>query len=216
MDFLCPARLARVETRVLGSRFLAEAGPVADEAAAGERRAALAAELDDATHHCWALRIRIEGGDRERSDDAGEPAGTAGRPILQAIRAADLRQAMVVVVRWFGGTKLGKGGLARAYRDAARAAIAAAGVERVEARRRLRLAGPVAADGEVRHLLARHGGRIVEAGYDETGGAFLGADLPEAAGAAFTEALGRLTRGTWHVEADPAPGPPARTRPRTG
>jgi len=73
----------------------------------------------DATHHCWAFRLR----DRARSSDAGEPSGTAGKPILAAIEGASLREAAVVVVRWYGGVKLGTGGLSRAYRETAAEAL---------------------------------------------------------------------------------------------
>lgn len=79
----------------------------------------------DATHHCWAYRLS---GGRQRSSDAGEPSGTAGKPILNAIESADLHDTGVVVVRWYGGVKLGTGGLSRAYRDAAAAALQAAQV----------------------------------------------------------------------------------------
>jgi len=71
----------------------------------------------DATHHCWAFRLFAE--DRSRSSDAGEPSGTAGKPILAAIDGASLHDLGVIVVRWYGGIKLGTGGLSRAYRDTA-------------------------------------------------------------------------------------------------
>jgi uncharacterized YigZ family protein len=77
----------------------------------------------DATHHCWAWRRVEADGIRSHGSDAGEPSGTAGRPILQAIESAGLLDAGVVVVRYYGGVKLGTGGLARAYRDAARAVL---------------------------------------------------------------------------------------------
>lgn len=116
-----PAGEAHAEIREKGSRFLAVLGPAAGEAEARARLAALAEEFPDATHHCWAWRL----GDppRERSADAGEPAGTAGMPILQVLRGAGLSDVLAVVVRWFGGTRLGKGGLARAYAAAAREAL---------------------------------------------------------------------------------------------
>ncbi len=69
----------------------------------------------NATHHCWAFRIGIPGSLLERSSDAGEPSGTAGFPILQQMQKIELTNAILVVTRWFGGTKLGKGGLIRAY-----------------------------------------------------------------------------------------------------
>lgn len=71
----------------------------------------------DATHHCWAFRLFAES--RSRSSDAGEPSGTAGKPILAAIEGAEFHDAGVIVVRWYGGVKLGTGGLSRAYRDTA-------------------------------------------------------------------------------------------------
>lgn len=71
----------------------------------------------DATHHCWAYRLFGGGETRQRSSDAGEPSGTAGKPILMAIEGAGLHDVAVVAVRWFGGVKLGTGGLSRAYRD---------------------------------------------------------------------------------------------------
>lgn len=117
-----PAAVARGEIREKGSRFLAVAAPAAGAAAAREVVESLRREHPDATHHCFAWRLGAE--PAERSSDAGEPAGTAGPPILAALRGAGLSDAVVVVVRWFGGIKLGKGGLVRAYAAAARAALA--------------------------------------------------------------------------------------------
>jgi uncharacterized YigZ family protein len=95
------------------SRFVARAGTAASVA---DALAFLAAHADrGATHNCWAYRI---GADYRSSDD-GEPAGTAGRPILAAIDGQALDQVVVVVTRWYGGIKLGAGGLVRAYGGAA-------------------------------------------------------------------------------------------------
>ncbi|HEV8582377.1 MAG TPA: YigZ family protein [Thermoanaerobaculia bacterium] len=120
-SYLAPAGESRAEIREKGSRFLAVIGPAADETAAKAALAVLERELPDATHHCWAWRLGSP--PRERSCDAGEPAGTAGVPILQVLRGAGLSDTLAVVVRWFGGTKLGKGGLARAYAAATREAL---------------------------------------------------------------------------------------------
>ena len=91
------------------SRFLAHAAPVATP----QQAAAYVHEVADAsaTHNCWAYRI----GQDYRFNDDGEPGGTAGRPILQAIEGQGIDRVVVVVTRWFGGIKLGAGGLARAY-----------------------------------------------------------------------------------------------------
>lgn len=112
---------SRAEIREKGSRFLAVALAAADESELKEQLAGLAADFPEASHHCWACRLGWP--PRERSSDAGEPAGTAGVPILQVLRGSGLSDVVAVVVRWFGGTRLGKGGLARAYAAAARAAL---------------------------------------------------------------------------------------------
>ncbi|MBA2238434.1 MAG: YigZ family protein [Lysobacter sp.] len=91
------------------SRFLARAAPVDSPEAALSFLAEVADP--DATHNCWAYRI----GDQYRSSDDGEPSGTAGRPILAAIEGQELQAVVVVVTRWYGGIKLGAGGLVRAY-----------------------------------------------------------------------------------------------------
>lgn len=100
---------AMLEREVRKSIFLAQAAPVATPADAMEFIAAVSDP--DATHNCWAYLI----GQTYRSDDAGEPGGTAGRPILQVIEGQGFDRTVVVVTRWFGGTKLGAGGLVRAY-----------------------------------------------------------------------------------------------------
>ncbi len=101
-----PARLAQ---EVRKSRFVANAASVADP---GSALAFVAAVSDaSATHNCWAYRI----GQAYRFSDDGEPSGTAGKPILQAIDGQRLDAVAVVVTRWFGGIKLGAGGLIRAY-----------------------------------------------------------------------------------------------------
>ncbi|MBB3266243.1 putative YigZ family protein [Azospirillum sp. OGB3] len=102
------------------SRFLASAGPVSTEEEARDFIAACSRR--DAGHNCWAFRI----GDLFRSSDDGEPGGTAGRPILQAIDGQNLDRVAVVVSRWFGGVLLGAGGLVRAYGGTASACLQAA------------------------------------------------------------------------------------------
>lgn len=100
---------ARLQQEIKKSRFLAVAAPVDDAAAALAFVAR--AGTPDATHNCWAYRI----GANYRFNDDGEPGGSAGRPILAAIEGQGLDRVAVVVTRWFGGVKLGVGGLVRAY-----------------------------------------------------------------------------------------------------
>ena len=166
--FTTLAAPAEAQIREKASVFLAYAAPAATEA---EARAVLAQRekaVWDATHHCsaWVLR----GGVR-RANDAGEPSGSAGAPILAAIEGAGLTDCIVVVTRWYGGTKLGVGGLVRAYGEAAARALQAAprrtGVEAA----RLSITYPYAHTAAVMRALERAGAEEVEHGYAESGGA---------------------------------------------
>ena len=118
-----PARDGRGEVRERASRFLGFAFRADDVEPARERIRRLGKEYHDATHVCFAWRI----GASVRATDAGEPAGTAGKPILSAIEASGLDRVAVAVVRYFGGTKLGTAGLVRCYRAAAHDALEDAG-----------------------------------------------------------------------------------------
>lgn len=106
----------RDETKVKGSRFIATVSPANSKWEAIAFIDTIKAEFFDATHNCWAYRIGYEGLEYRSSDD-GEPSGSAGKPILFAIQKHDLTDIAVVVTRYFGGTKLGIGPLARAYTD---------------------------------------------------------------------------------------------------
>jgi uncharacterized YigZ family protein len=120
-----PAARTSATIKIERSEFIGIVLPVATDDAFFAALTAIQKELFDATHHCWAFRLFDGGTFRTRSADAGEPSGTAGKPILGAIEAAGLYDAAVVVVRYYGGIKLGTGGLARAYREAAATALTA-------------------------------------------------------------------------------------------
>lgn len=132
MSRLTLAGPASASQEIRHSRFLAQAVPVASAADALEAIERLGDPA--ATHNCWAYRVGTE----YRSNDDGEPAGTAGRPILAAIDGQGVDGVAVVVTRWYGGVKLGAGGLARAYAGCAaeclRLAAKVALVEQVEGR----------------------------------------------------------------------------------
>ncbi len=146
-----PARAAEAELREKGSVFLAFVRPVEDRGEAEGLVEEIRARHADASHCCFAWRLGRA--PEERSSDAGEPMGTAGMPMLQVLRGAGLTQVIAVVVRWFGGVKLGKGGLARAYAGAVRLALEGLPVveklERVEVSLRL----PYEKIGAVKRLL---------------------------------------------------------------
>lgn len=117
----------RAELKRKGSRFIAQALSVETTEAAESCIEAVRAERHQATHHCTAYRIHPSG-DVFRYNDDGEPTGTAGPPILQQIDGRDLTNTLVIVTRYYGGTKLGTGGLVRAYGDATAAALNAASI----------------------------------------------------------------------------------------
>ncbi|HET9226711.1 MAG TPA: YigZ family protein [Thermoanaerobaculia bacterium] len=151
MSYAAPAGESWGEIREKGSVFLAWMGPAASEDAAKAALDGIARKYSDASHHCWAWRLGSP--PRERSSDAGEPSGTAGIPILQVLRGAGLSDVLAVVVRWFGGTKLGKGGLARAYAAAAREALAGLPVVQRVPTVRLSIQVPYEKVGAVKRLI---------------------------------------------------------------
>lgn len=118
-----PAQEGYGEYEDRGSRFLAWVFHAPDEAAFQQRLEELKIEHPKARHHCWAWRI---GGAYRFSDD-GEPGGTAGRPMLQVLEGSGLHDLAGISVRYFGGVKLGTGGLARAYSGSTARALAEAG-----------------------------------------------------------------------------------------
>jgi putative IMPACT (imprinted ancient) family translation regulator len=161
-SFRTLAASGEAETRVQGSRFLAVAAPVESEAAARSLLAARAERMWDATHHCsaWVLRDGTR-----RANDAGEPGGSAGAPILAAIEGAGLVDCCVIVTRYYGGVPLGIGGLVRAYGDAAARALAAVGTRTGTLAVRFRLRYPYALTGAVMRTLGRSAAAEIHHGY---------------------------------------------------
>lgn len=135
---------------IKGSRFIGDARVVRTEAEARAVWAAVRKQHHKARHHCIAWRL-ADGG-FGRSDD-GEPSGTGGPPILQRLEGGDLVDVVVVVVRYYGGTKLGRGGLVRAYGDAAAAALEAAGTRPLIVHRQVVFACSYGRWGAVQNLL---------------------------------------------------------------
>ena len=179
------------------SRFLAQAAPVQS---AGQALAFLHAVADTAaTHNCWAWRI----GQDYRFNDDGEPGGTAGRPILQAIEGAGVDRVMVVVTRWYGGIKLGAGGLVRAYGGTAAECLRLAERVPLVATARLSVHCPFADLALLRARCPGWQARIEEERFDAVG-ATLELELPADR---LDEARARiidLTRGQARLHTHPA------------
>lgn len=123
-SFLAPAGEGRSEIVEKRSRFIGRITPVDSEAAAKDEIARVRSEHHDARHNCWCYIIS---GEIERYSDDGEPQGSAGLPMLEALRRGGIANVCCVVTRYFGGILLGTGGLSRAYTEAAKLALADAG-----------------------------------------------------------------------------------------
>jgi uncharacterized YigZ family protein len=112
----------RTSIKVRGSEFIATAIPVSSKDQALKELESLRSEFWDATHNCFAYRIG-KGGLEFRTSDDGEPSGSAGKPILFVLHKYDVSDILMVITRYYGGTKLGVGGLARAYSDSSSAVL---------------------------------------------------------------------------------------------
>lgn len=177
------------ELLIKKSRFIGCVQPVADRAAALAVVASLRAEHPAAAHVCWAL---MAGGQSAANDD-GEPGGTAGRPMLEVMRHQQIEGALATVVRYFGGVKLGAGGLVRAYTDAVAQALLGATLVALVRQRSLRCTVPYALEGLVRRELAAAGAVLESVAHgDDVAFAF---SLPEPDADAFIVRLGDAAQG---------------------
>lgn len=149
------------------SRFIAELYPIVNEEEALDILEKVKKTYWDARHHCWAFVIGKEQ-PLERCSDDGEPSGTAGKPILEVIRGAQLRNVLIVVTRYFGGTLLGTGGLVRAYTASSKEAIEAAEIVVKIAGYKLKIKTDYTGLGKIQYLLAQKGIDIEESEYTES------------------------------------------------
>jgi uncharacterized YigZ family protein len=191
---LIPGGEARVEIEIDRSRFIACAAPAftVEEARAFIQR--VKDEFPDASHHVPAFLIGHGAGVTAHCGDDGEPAGTAGRPALVVLQGSGLGDIVVVVTRYFGGIKLGTGGLVRAYTAAVQEVLRAVPLAERVATEDVMLAFPYTYVERVRETVARHGGILLEEDF--------GADVTVAARfraektALFADDIKNLTRGT--------------------
>ncbi len=151
-----PAATTRIEHEVSRSRFIATLANAPTVEAAREFIAGSRAETPDASHHVYAFKVGYGASVIEGLSDDGEPTGTAGPPALAVLRGAEIGDAVLVITRYFGGTKLGTGGLVRAYGDAARAVIAAAPTQEKVERRHIGLTVPYALYDRLKLIAAAH------------------------------------------------------------
>lgn len=190
------ARDATVEIEVKHSVFRCTVQRVGTEDDARSLVARLRKEHWDARHHCSAFVLGPDGR-LQRSSDDGEPAGTAGAPMLDVLVGAGVSDVAVVVSRWFGGTLLGAGGLVRAYSDAVRAGLAAAGTLQRELMRELEVEIAPADAGRIDNELRSRGFEVLDVAWSARVVLRLGA-APEDV-ARLESVLGELTGGAAEV-----------------
>ena len=149
-----------------GSKFLAFAFPVKNEDEIRERISELKKKFYDAHHHCYAY-ILGDNGERYRANDDGEPAHSAGDPILNQLRSSNLTNSLVVVVRYFGGAKLGVSGLINAYKLTTEEALNNNNILSVPITRSYRLHYNYESTNEVMRMVKEFGARILSQQYDK-------------------------------------------------
>ena len=185
--------------RIKASRFLALSFPVSDPDAADQTLAEIRRTYHDATHVCHALRLGKGCECSRRFSDDGEPSQTAGWPIFQEITGRDLYDVLVLVVRYYGGTKLGTGGLVKAYGETARLVLPESAIIRVENRDTLHLHFPFELTGEVMACLSRVPISVLGQDY-HAGGSHLILSVPVGLTSVWRQEVMDRTRGRVQIE----------------
>ena len=158
-SFLTLGSVSEAEIKVQRSRFVGIACPVVSEEEARDRLDSISRRFHDARHVCYGYRLGLGPKAVTRRNDDGEPSGSAGEPIVKAIERSAVTDVLVAVVRYFGGVKLGTGGLARAYGETADLALAGAEKRDVLLGRHFTVNFAYAQEKTIRHLLDNHSGR---------------------------------------------------------
>lgn len=168
---LKPAKNIEIRNKVKDSKFFASIFSISNRSEAETRISEIKEKYNDATHNVSAFRVEsLESGILEYFDDDGEPAGSSGPPILDAIKGADLINTVIIVTRYFGGTKLGIGGLIKAYGNSARKAIEKAGIEELNKFYKIIVKGNFNQIGIILGQLEAYKSEILNTLYCEKGG----------------------------------------------
>lgn len=209
-EALIPARAVRVQTRARNSRFLTAAAPAFSVEEARSFIKGIETEFKDATHHVPAYIIGHGRSVITHCSDDGEPSGTAGPPVLAVLEGSGLGDVVVVVTRYFGGTKLGTGGLVRAYSDATREVLAALPRALKVPTHKVRITVPYALFEPTQRLVKLQRGQVVDQAFaaDVT----LTVQLPQRRLSDLQAGLQEISRGT--VEAHVITSDPSTVIPQ--
>ncbi len=196
-SYLVPKSATRIEYRVSNSRFCGMIGraDTVEEARAFHQR--VRDEMPDATHHVYAFVVGYGASVTEGMSDDGEPSGTAGPPTLAVLRGSGIGDVVLVTTRYFGGTKLGTGGLVHAYSQTAREAVAALEVEEKVIRTRAGIEVPYRLYDRVSRLITRHAGLVDDEEF--AGEVLIVLHIPEDNLPSFASELLDLSAGQIHL-----------------
>ena len=192
--YLIPAQTNRVTTTAANSRFITTVGHVTTVGEAKAFLATVRAEMPDANHHVYAYCVGFGNSVIEGMSDDGEPSGTSGPPVLAVLRGSGIGDVIVVVTRYFGGTKLGTGGLVRAYSEGARTGLASLVTTRKIEMRTLGIEIPYRYFEQLKRLIAQYDGIVGEETF--AGEVTVLATFPADQTEAFAAALVELTAGS--------------------
>ncbi len=163
-----PAHATETEIEVKKSRFIARAAKVTNRQSAIDFVEQAKQDYPDARHHCWAYLLgNPASASGAAANDAGEPSGTAGKPILNVIQHKGVGDVIVVVIRYFGGIKLGAGGLVRAYSSAAEAAMSLLPLQQAVPMQEVRLLLDFAKEQLLRHWAEQHEAQVLKIDYSQ-------------------------------------------------
>lgn len=191
---------ARVEIKVKSSRFIAEVNNAESAANAQGFINSIAKREHAATHHCYAYRIGSNEKEEFKYADDGEPSGTAGKPIYDCLLGRELTNTIVVVTRYYGGTKLGTGGLARAYSDAAKQALDKAGQKTVYITDRLDIQFELKHFDQILKILSNFSAKKISSDFSEL--ARLTIAVRKSKTKELSEALTNLTNGQIKIKSE--------------
>jgi len=191
--------------KINGSRFIGLIYPVRSPIEIKEALSDAKEQYPDASHHCFAYRLQGDEIMQHQSDD-GEPSGTAGAPILRQLESVDLRNVLLVVVRYFGGTKLGKAGLIKAYGLTAKELILARHLVKKLIRAYVRIQFPYPDTSAVNRVISKYGAEVVDQSFGQQTKLMLA--IPKDMKDSFLEVLNNSLSGklNWTEEMDSGDG----------
>jgi uncharacterized YigZ family protein len=193
-----PAGESRIELQVRNSRFIGRAGYTPSTAAAKAFIEQVKAEEPNNSHAVYAFAVGHGASVTHGMSDAGEPSGTAGRPALAVVKGSGLGDVTVVIIRYFGGTKLGTGGLVRAYTEAAQLALAELSITEKIERQLVQVTMPYAQYEQIKRLIEAHNGQVDDEAFAAEVTLYLTLAVDDLSD--FESALAEATRGQVSVK----------------